>query len=118
MTTTQEDFGQQAAELGVPIVKEPLDMERLRAALDAGQVALILVSHYRMTGHRTPHWIVVYGHDGRRAFAHDPWVEPDNLETALAVTDLPIPWGELERMARYGRSKLQAAILLRRTTQP
>lgn len=112
MTMIQEEFVQQATTLGIPIKQTPLGMDELRVALDRGQIALVLVSHYRMTGDRTPHWIVVYGHDGRRAFAHDPWIEPDELETPLAVADLPIPWMELGRMARYGRSRLQATVLL------
>ncbi|KAA5605252.1 GNAT family N-acetyltransferase [Roseospira marina] len=115
MVLTQADFGEQAAAVSMPIHESALTMAELRAALDGGAVAVLLVSHYRMLGDRAPHWVLVFGHDGRRALVHDPWVEPDDLETPLAAADLPIPWSELDRMARYGRRPLQAALILEHT---
>jgi len=112
MVLTQDDFREQATALGIPLHESALTMADVRAALDDGRVALLLVSHYRMLGDRTPHWVLVFGHDGRRAFLHDPWVEADDLETPLASADLPVPWAELDRMARYGRRRLQAALLI------
>ncbi|MQX36220.1 GNAT family N-acetyltransferase/peptidase C39 family protein [Roseospira navarrensis] len=112
MALTQVDFREQAEAAGLPVTESALSMEDLRAALDAGRVAVLLVSHYRMLGTRTPHWVLAFGHDGRRVFVHDPWVEPDDLETPLAAADLPIPWSELDRMARFGRDRLQAALVL------
>lgn len=112
MTLIQEDFRDQLDALQVPVLEWPLSMDELRQALDDGQAAVLLVSHWRMVRSRAAHWLVVFGHDGRRVFVHDPFVDPDDLESALATADLPIPWAELERMARYGRSRLQAAILI------
>ena len=112
MTLIQDDFREQLDRLHVTVNEWPLSMAELREALDQGQAAVLLVSHYRMIGSRTPHWIVAFGHDSRRVHVHDPFVDPDDLESALATADLPIPWAELERMARYGRSRLQAAILI------
>jgi len=112
MVLTQDDFREQATVLDIPFRDSALTMAELRASLDRGRVALLLVSHYRMLGDRTPHWVLVFGHDDRRAFLHDPWVEESDLETPLASADLPVPWGELDRMARYGRRRLQAAVLI------
>jgi ribosomal protein S18 acetylase RimI-like enzyme len=112
MTLIQDDFRDQLDDLHVTLNEWPLSMDELREALDQGQAAVLLVSHYRMVGSRVPHWIVAFGHDDRRVYVHDPFVDPDDLESALATSDLPIPWAELERMARYGRSRLQAAILI------
>lgn len=114
MTLIQDDFRAELAALKVPVRRSALSRPALRKALDQGKAAVLLVSQYRMIGSRTPHWLVAFGHDRRRVFVHDPWVDPDDLETPLATADLPIPWGELERMARFGRSRLQAAILIGR----
>ncbi|MEQ9642468.1 MAG: GNAT family N-acetyltransferase/peptidase C39 family protein [Alphaproteobacteria bacterium] len=112
MTLIQDDFRDELKALKVPVRRSALTMPGLREALDRGMAAVLLVSQYRMVGSRTPHWLVAFGHDDRRVFVHDPWVDPDDLESPLATADLPIPWAELDRMARFGRSRLQAAVLI------
>jgi len=112
MALVQREFAADAAALGVPIAPA-LTTEELAAAVEGGAVAVSLVSHYRMLGDKAPHWIVIHDRAGRHLFAHDPWVEPDALETPAAVTHLPIPLGEFERMARFGQRRLRATILVR-----
>lgn len=114
----QADYAREAAALGIPVHLSPLTGSQLLAALDEGAVVLALVSHYRMIRSRTPHWVLVYGHSGNRVLIHDPWVEPDRMETAAAAAALPIPVAAFDRMSPWGRSKLKAALIVRRTESP
>jgi ribosomal protein S18 acetylase RimI-like enzyme len=112
MEEAQRIFARQARDLNIPIRHKPLDLERLLAALDHGAVAIVLISTHRMYGDRTPHWIVAYEHDSDYIFAHDPWVGRDELEMPAQKAGIAIPLADFEHMTIWGRSRLQAAILL------
>ncbi|CAN5133637.1 peptidase C39 family protein [soil metagenome] len=112
MEEAQRIFARQARDLKIPIRHTPLDLERLIAALDRGAVAIVLISTHRMYGDRTPHWIVAYEHDSDYIFAHDPWVGRDDLEMPAQKAGIAIPLADFEHMTIWGRSRLQAAILL------
>ena len=113
MRAAQEDFAQDAEDLGVPIHIGLMSLAQLCDALDEGAMAIVLISAYRMYHERYPHWIVVYGREQRHVFAHDPWIETDDFETAIAKAHLAIPLSEFERMWSYGKSRLRAAILVK-----
>ncbi|MCB1476427.1 MAG: peptidase C39 family protein [Rhodobiaceae bacterium] len=118
MKAVQSTFQTEAAELGIPVHHNRLSADGMRAALDSGAVVMLLVSGYRMFAKKVPHWLLLIGHDQTHAFVHDPWVEDKHFETRAAAANLPIPFGELDRMARYGRNKLQAAVIIRRKPRP
>lgn len=114
MALAQEDFRNQAASYAIPILREPLGVDGMRAAVADGALIVVLVSAYRMFGKKIPHWVLVVGDDGRHLITHDPWVEDRELESHADAASLPIPYAEFERMARYGRDGLRAAIILRK----
>ena len=114
MSLAQEDFRRQASAFGIPILHEPLGVEGIRSALAEGALVIVLVSAYRMFGKKIPHWILVVGDDGRHLIIHDPWVEDRELESHADAANLPIPYADFEKMARYGRDGLRAAIVLRK----
>lgn len=118
MRLVQETFAAEAERLGVPVHPRALARDDLAAALDGGMCAIVLISPWRMYHERCPHWILVYGHDERTVFAHDPWVDPDDHDGALAKAHLAIPWKEFEAMSVYGRSRLRAAVLVARKGDP
>jgi hypothetical protein len=114
MVLAQEDFRRQATAYGIPTRHEPLSVGAMRAALAEGALIIVLVSAYRMFGKKIPHWILVVGDDGRHLIIHDPWVEDVELESHADAANLPIPYNEFDRMARYGRDGLRAAVVLRK----
>ena len=114
MGLAQEDFRRQAAAYRIPILREPLALAAMQSALAGGALIVVLVSAYRMFGKKVPHWVLVVGDDGRHFIVHDPWVEDVELESHVDAANLPIPYVEFERMARYGRDGLRAAIILRK----
>lgn len=112
MLVTQQDFRDEADRLGIPVAVEPVTRARLTATVDAGGVAIVLISSYRMFRERIPHWILVHAHDDRHLYVHDPWIDDADFETPVSAANLPIPFAEFDRMARYGRDRLRAAVLV------
>jgi hypothetical protein len=48
MTATQEDFGEEAARRAIPVEIGPVTRDRLLAEIDAGDVAIVPISRYRI----------------------------------------------------------------------
>ena len=76
-------------------------------------MVVVLISQYRIYGDKEPHWIIVSGCDQRFIYAHDPYISEAHVTTTDRVS-IPILRREFELMARYGRSKLQAAVVVRK----
>jgi ribosomal protein S18 acetylase RimI-like enzyme len=114
MRLTQEEFRHEAEECGIPIALQPLDASGLRSAFDEGAVAVVLVSGYRMFHAKFPHWLLAYAGDQRHVFVNDPYVEAAEEESPVSATNLPIPTDEFQRMARYGKGNVRAAIVVRK----
>ncbi|HET6520112.1 MAG TPA: peptidase C39 family protein [Geminicoccaceae bacterium] len=116
MALIQADDQAQAEAFGVPVTRGRLGFAELAAGLDEGALAIVLISSYRLYGDRIPHWVLVHGHDERCVYVHDPWVEDEQEEfdAQVAKASLPIPRGEFDRVAAYGRTRLSAAIFVRR----
>lgn len=113
MQVVQADYAAEAERLGLSITDRAMTREDLIAALDRGQVAVVLVSHFRLTRSPMPHWIMVYGHDGHRFYLHDPWVELDKPpDEDFHGAALPVPFDEFDRITRYGRFNLRIALMV------
>lgn len=112
MELAQDDFRQQAGELGIPVRLRRLEVWELAGRLGEGALALVLVSGNRMFGQRVPHWVLAHGADDRHIFLHDPWVEDEAHESATDAADIPAPFAEFDRMWRWGATRLRAAVLI------
>lgn len=112
MRLVQDDYMAETEAAGLPVEHRALPPGELATHLDGGAIVLALISQFRMYRERVPHWLVVHGHDARSVHAHDPWIETDDMESQMAKANLPIPWAEFDRMTRYGRSPLRAAIVV------
>jgi ribosomal protein S18 acetylase RimI-like enzyme len=114
MRLAQDEFRREAAALNIPIHLAPLAESGLMEVLGKGAVAIVLVSGYRMVRRNVPHWIFVFGCEGRYILAHDPAARRDENGDALASETYAIPAHEFDRMTRFGRDDLRAAILIRK----
>jgi ribosomal protein S18 acetylase RimI-like enzyme len=108
-----DDFLDEIARSDIEVHLHPLPVEELSARLAAGAVALVLISQYRIYGDKEPHWIIVSGCDQRFIYAHDPYISSVHVTSTDRVS-IPILRREFELMAKYGRSKLRAAVILSR----
>lgn len=108
----QEDMLAQARAARIPFDDAPLSVPDLRAAMKKGWIPIILISSYRLTGDKAPHWVIVAGADERFVYVHDPFVDPDEKQSPSDCFGIPISPIDFERMMRYGRNRDHAAVLI------
>ena len=112
MELAQIDFRQRANHHGIETHYAAFSLNDIRAALAAGKLVVVLVSGYLMFGKKVPHWVLAHGDDGRHIMIHDPWVEDERGETVADAANLPVPYAVFERISRFGRTSLRAAVFL------
>ncbi|MCK7614542.1 GNAT family N-acetyltransferase/peptidase C39 family protein [Roseibium sediminicola] len=110
----QEGYREEATRLGIGRSDQPLDATGLGQAVAVGALAIVLISGYRMFGQKVPHWVLVHGADARHLIIHDPWLEHERHESPADAANLPIPFAEFDRMARWGRTAVRAQILIKK----
>jgi ribosomal protein S18 acetylase RimI-like enzyme len=114
MRLTQDDFREQAEELGVPTQLTRAGESVLMPALGSGAAAIVLVSGHHMIPRGQPHWVFAFGCEGRYVLVHDPAAFRDESGAALAPETFAVPWPAFARVTRCGRDNLSAAILIRK----
>jgi ribosomal protein S18 acetylase RimI-like enzyme len=114
MRLAQEEFRRDAQALKIPIHLAPLAESALMETFGKGGVAIVLVSGYRMVRRNVPHWVFTFGCNGRHVLVHDPAATKDARGNALAAETYAVPSREFDRMARFGRDDLRAAIVIRK----
>ncbi len=114
MRLVQEDFVAEMAQYAVPLHYQQLSLAAMRAQFEAGGVPVVLISSYRIYHEKFPHWVVVTGFDDRYIYVHDPYVDEEKGKSVTDCINMPILQKDFERMARYGKSGLRAALILAR----
>lgn len=114
MRLAQDEFRRDAEALKIPIGLAPLDESALMEAFATGAVAIVLVSGYRMVRRNVPHWVFAFGRQGNHILVHDPAAARDVSGNAKAAETYAFSPSEFDRMTRFGRDRLRAAILIRK----
>jgi ribosomal protein S18 acetylase RimI-like enzyme/predicted double-glycine peptidase len=91
------------------VIAVALDLPRLLAA---GGQPLVLISSYRLTRSKSPHWVVVTDCDEDFVYLHDPDVDHSQHRQPMDCQHVPVSHGEFDKMCRFGRGKLRAAVIL------
>ncbi|MFJ2709524.1 ribosomal protein S18-alanine N-acetyltransferase [Pseudomonas sp. NPDC087346] len=84
----------------------------LPTVLAAGGQPLVLISSYRLTRSKSPHWVVVTDCDEDFVYLHDPDVDHSQHRQPMDCQHVPVSHGEFEKMCRFGRGKLRAAVVI------
>ncbi len=108
-----EAFLEEMRGTDIVVHQGPFQMDTLSQRFAAGAMVLVLISQYRIVGDKAPHWIIVSGLDHRFIYVHDPYLGDLAHDSSSDSVSIPILPREFELMARYGQSKLQAAVVLR-----
>lgn len=114
MRLVQADFRTAAREADIPIVHKALSSRALARYVDQGAVPIVLISSWRIYGDKVPHWVVVTDYDDRFIFIHDPFKDPREDRRGAEGCNVPVARDEFDRMARYGRTRLRAAVIVSR----
>lgn len=106
-----ENLEESALEAGVTSAVYDFAVEDIISALYRGLVPITLISTYRLTGDRIPHWVVVTGFDEKHFFIHDP--DSESYEDVKTRSyNLKVTRDEFSRMSRYGKDVFRCAILV------
>jgi ribosomal-protein-alanine acetyltransferase len=109
------DFEAACAQAGIPVHARALDADELADRFTDGAIPIVLISQYRLWREKVPHWVVVSAIDRHCIHVNDPDVDlEDETASSLDCLRLPIPRRDFQAMARYGQSRLRAAVLIRR----
>ncbi|WP_353859537.1 ribosomal protein S18-alanine N-acetyltransferase [Azospirillum formosense] len=112
MRIVHEDFLDELEGSGATVRHNTLSAQDMADAVAGGAIPIVLISSYRIYHEKFPHWVVVTGADERFLYVHDPLVY-DRHHAHIDRMNMPIPKADFERMARYGKAQLKAALLLR-----
>ncbi|MCB8837413.1 GNAT family N-acetyltransferase/peptidase C39 family protein [Aurantimonas sp. VKM B-3413] len=112
MALAQEDFRRRASQYEIPVVIRPFTIADVREAVAAGKTVVVLISGYHMFAKKVPHWVLAHGDDGRHIIIHDPWVADERGESIADAASLPVPYDTFDRIARFGKVGLRAAVFL------
>jgi ribosomal protein S18 acetylase RimI-like enzyme len=118
MRVTQAEFRQEADDLEIPVHLTALDESALIAAFDSGAAAIVLVSGYHMVRKGVPHWVFAFGHEAGYILLHDPFARQNEHGQPSGPETYAVPAVEFERMTRFGRKNLRAAVLIRKGSHP
>lgn len=103
----ENDFRSELIESQVPIYAQPVSPESLIEHLRAGRLPIVLISLWRLHGEKTPHWVVIVGFDGAVFRLLDPMVRSCDPDGGMSIS-----LGEFKKIARYGRRRRTAAVII------
>lgn len=110
----QRESAREASELGLPVRREWLSMERLRERVAEGARAIVLVDLVPMHDDPTPHWVLLHAVGDDVVLVQDPWLNAERGETWLDGHDLAIADDDFSAMARWGDPAYRAVVLVER----
>jgi len=110
MRLVHQEFSAQLEHSDVEqVLGGPLDLPR---QLQAGGQPLVLISSYRLTRSKSPHWVMVTDCDEDFVYLHDPDIDHSQHRQPVDCQHLPVSHGEFDKMCSFGSGKLRAAVIL------
>lgn len=107
-----DDYLQQIANSDIKLINAELDLNTLISRLQQGAVAVTLISTWRLNRNKAPHWVVIGSADTRHVYISDSDFDRDPWHSETDYIDVPVGLEEFQAMARFGRSRLRATLLL------
>lgn len=111
MKLVEDSFAEDLAQAGV--MQEQASNFDIRAALVAGFKPVVLISNYRFTRLKAPHWVLITGCDDEFVYLHDPDVDHSRHRQSIDCQHLPVSHEEFVRMSTFGSRRVRAAVMLR-----
>src|SRR3546814_13654656 len=108
----EQQFVRGLAQAGVLIRRRPLTAKDIKERLKRDGIPVALISSYRLTGEKAPHWIKITSYDDRFIYINDPFVDPVENRTETDCIGIPIVPQEHNRLMRHGRRKHFASVIV------
>ncbi|MDA3873320.1 MAG: peptidase C39 family protein, partial [Kiritimatiellae bacterium] len=111
LEVVHQQFLKKIIAAGICLHPKDLKLADLERFLKQGCAVLLLVSSYRFTGQKAPHWVLVTAIDAHCIYVHDP--DPEEGNSPMDSQHIPIARSDFDVMSAYGRSRLKTALVLR-----
>lgn len=115
MKIVHTDLKKRAHDAGVSAAMYEYGIDEIISALHRGLLPVAMISTYRLTGDKTPHWVVVTGFDRDHVFIHDSDLDSYKTSTYKA-RNIKVKKSEFLRMSRYGKEVYRCLLLLGKST--
>ncbi|MFY0663526.1 MAG: GNAT family N-acetyltransferase/peptidase C39 family protein [Natronospirillum sp.] len=112
LEVVHQSFLQELQAVQLPIETQIPDAAALAQRVMAGAIPLVMISSYRFTREKAPHWVVVSAADDRYLYLHDPEIDEDDEASATDNVYVPVPYADFDRMARFGQNALRTTVVL------
>ncbi len=116
MAAVDQQFRLRAKEANIDLLYTETPLKAVEKALKTGKSAIVLVSTYRTTGSKAPHWVSATAIDDTCLYVNNP--DPDENQTALDCQHIPIARDDFAKMGVYGNSRLRTAVILKKKGPP
>jgi hypothetical protein len=111
MKIVHNDMKRRASRAGLGNAIYEYGIDDIVSALYRGMVPIVMISTYRLTGDRVPHWVVITGFDRDHLYIHDPDI-PSYRRDRSRARNLRIEKDEFLRMSRYGKEVYRCLLLV------
>jgi len=111
MRIVHNDLKRRARKAGLSSAVYEYGIDEIISALHRGLIPIVMISTYRLTGDRVPHWVVVTGFDKKHIFIHDPDIASYKKNKAKA-RNIRIEKSEFLKMTRYGKEVYRCLVLV------
>ena len=108
----EKGFAEELAGTSIRVTTKPLTALDLKDRMAQGGVPVVLISSYRLTGEKVPHWVVLTAADDRFIYINDPYIDIEENRTETDCIGIPILPAELDRMTQLGRRKNGASVIV------
>jgi hypothetical protein len=108
----EEGFLNEVGHTGIAMRSTPLTPAELCDHVKRGNIPIVLISSWRLSGDKEPHWVVLTAYDERFIYINDPYPEPEKHRMDTDCVGIPITPEELSRMMRFGSRKHFASVVI------
>ncbi len=106
----QNDFEKQIKKEKIDVFKDEYDWDTIREIFAYGGIPVLLISAYRLTESKAPHWITLTAMESEFVYFHDP--EVNENQTSVDNMNVPVRRDEFELMAKFGSRQLKSIVAI------
>lgn len=110
LSLVHQEFAAKLAATDVIEHLEELTQEDLYRVLEAGGIPLVLISSWRFSRQKSPHWVVVTAMDDQFIYLNDPEVDEEDQKSRVDTLQVPVARKDFSRMACFGQERLRTAV--------
>ncbi|MCF8058466.1 MAG: peptidase C39 family protein [Bacteriovoracaceae bacterium] len=108
----QKSFEKKIKKEKIKVFKDEYDWATIKDIFASGGIPVLLISAYRLTETKAPHWIVLTAMENDFIYFHDPEVDRD--QSAMDNINVPVRRDEFELMAKFGSRQLKSIVAIYR----